>query len=222
MLTAALLVGAAAGFGGWYASKGDGGGTHKDDARTKVSTAPTTPSVSESAPTPTPTLDETSASPSESALPAGYRSVSTGEFDMVVPEDWEPDSENGKNGVTIYYFRESGGGPRYLQVFRVSEADPTPRGTLTAAEADLKKRLPDYHRNSLEAVADDRGEAAELDYTHSSEKWGVELRTLDRVIHADDNQLYAVLTAGPADAWPEQQEIQDAAVRSFCLTGAAC
>lgn len=220
VLTAALLVGAAAGFGGWYVWGRDSGGTHHDDSRTKVSTAPTTPSAQEStpAPTPTPTLDATSASPSASALPAGYRRVSNAEFEMAVPESWQAETQSGKNGVTIYFFREPGG-PRYVQVFRVSEADPTPLGTLTVAEKDLRKQAPDYHRNSLKTVADPRGDAAELDYSHPSQKWGVELRTLDRVIHTGGSELYTVLTAGPADAWPEQQKVQQAAVASFCLVG---
>ncbi|MET8283730.1 hypothetical protein ABZV80_00565 [Streptomyces sp. NPDC005132] len=226
VLTAALLVGGAAGFGGWYVWSRDGGGTHKDDARTKVSTAPTGPSAQESTPvpgsasTPAPTLDATSASPSASALPAGYHRVANGEFGMAVPDGWQPETQSGKNGVTIYFFRESGGGPRYLQVFRVSEDDPTPRGTLTEAEKDLRKQLPGYHRNGLEAVPDARGEAAELDYSHPSQKWGVDLRTLDRVIPAGGGELYAVLTSGPVDAWPEQRQVQEAAVTSFCLAGA--
>ncbi|MET8409260.1 hypothetical protein ABZV34_14410 [Streptomyces sp. NPDC005195] len=224
VLTAALLVGGAAGFGGWYVWGGDSGGTHKD-AGTKVSTAPTGPSAQEptpapsSASTPAPTLDATSASPSASAVPAGYHRASNGEFGMAVPDGWQPETQNGKNGVTIYFFRESGGGPRYLQVFRVSEDDPTPRGTLTVAEKDLRKQLPGYHRNSLRTVPDARGEAAELDYSHPSQKWGVDVRTLDRVLPAGGGELYVVLTSGPADAWPEQQQIQGAAVTSFCLAG---
>ncbi|MEU0032540.1 MULTISPECIES: hypothetical protein [unclassified Streptomyces] len=222
VLTAALLVGGAAGFGGWYLWSRDSGGTHKDDARTKVSTAPTGPSAQDPAPvsTPAPTLDATSASPSPSALPAGYHRVSNGEFDTAVPDGWQPETQSGKNGVTIYFFRESGGGPRYLQVFRVSEDDPTPRGTLTAAEKDLRKQLPGYHRNSLTTVPDARGEAAELDYSHPSQKWGVEVRTLDRVVPAGGGELYVVLTSGPADAWPAQRQVQEAAVTSFCLAGA--
>ncbi|MFE2132134.1 hypothetical protein ACFW9X_02635, partial [Streptomyces sp. NPDC059466] len=224
VLTAALLLGGAAGFGGWYVWSRDSGGTHKDDARTKVSTAPTDPSAQGSAavssPTPTPTLDATSASPSASAPPDGYHRVSNGEFDLAVPDGWQPETQSGKNGVTIYFFRESGGGPRYLQVFRVSEDNPTPRGTLTAAEKDLRKQLPGYHRNSLRTVPDARGEAAELDYSHPSRKWGVDVRTLDRVVPAGDGELYVVLTSGPADVWPAQRQIQEAAVTSFCLAGA--
>ncbi|MFE5139736.1 hypothetical protein ACFRDV_18985 [Streptomyces fagopyri] len=224
VLTAALLVGGAAGFGGWYVWSRDGGGAHKDDARTKVSSAPTGPDAEDPAsvpaPTPAPTLDATSASPSASALPAGYHRASNGEFDMAVPDGWQPETQSGKNGVTIYFFRESGGGPRYLQVFRVSEDNPTPRGTLTAAEKDLRKQLPGYHRNSLTTVPDARGEAAELDYSHPSVKWGVEVRTLDRVVPVGGGELYVVLTSGPSGTWPAQRQIQEAAVTSFCLAGA--
>lgn len=223
VLTVALLVGGAAGFGGWYVWSRDGGGTHKDDARTKVSTAPTGPSAQDtslSGPTPAPSLDATSASPSVSALPTGYHRVSNAEFGTAVPDGWQAETQGGKNGVTIYFFRESGGGPRYLQVFRVSEDAPTPRGTLTAAEKDLRKQVPGYHRNSLTSVPDARGEAAELDYSHPSRKWGVDVRTLDRVIPAGGGQLYVVLTSGPAGSWPEQRQIQEAAVTSFCLAGA--
>ncbi|MFF2380040.1 hypothetical protein [Streptomyces sp. NPDC058108] len=225
VLTVALLVGGAAGFGGWYVWSRDGGGTHKDDARTKVSTAPTGtgPSAQDtslSGPTPAPSLDATSASPSASGLPPGYHRVSNAEFGTAVPDGWQAETQSGKNGVTIYFFREAGGGPRYLQVFRVSEDAPTPRGTLTAAEKDLRKQVPGYHRNSLTSVPDARGEAAELDYSHPSRKWGVDVRTLDRVIPAGDGQLYVVLTSGPAGAWPEQRQTQEAAVTAFCLAGA--
>lgn len=230
VLTAAVLVGAGAGFGGWFLWGRDD--TTRDDARTEVSTAPTagaatdgtdgdgtgaggsTPSESAQ------TAQGTSAAPSPSDPPPGYRTASEGEFDIVVPETWQSETESGKAGVTIHYFREPGDGPRYVQVFRVSEPGATPRGTLQAAEKDLKRLAPEYRRNGLDGVTDVRGEAAELDYSSRSEKWGIELRTLDRVFHADTDQLYVVLVAGPADEWPKQREVMDTAAGSFCLGGA--
>ncbi len=232
VLTAAVLVGAGAGLGGWYLW-GREDGSRRDDARPKVSTAPTTAApdpggepggATQSAPSESGgTTQGTSASPSESSAepPPGYRAVSEGEFDIVVPESWQQRTQSGLEGVTVYFYEEPGGGPRYLQVFRVTEPDATPLGTLRTAEKDLKQRAPDYRRNSLAGVADDRGEAAELDYSSRSEKWGLELRTLDRVIHADADagELYVVLASGPADAWPEQREVLETAVGSFCLGG---
>jgi hypothetical protein len=220
VLTAAVLVGAGTGIGGWYLTGRDGDGTRRDDGRSKASTAPATdgPSPSES----TRTAQGTSPSPSPTGPPPGYRTVSEGEFDIVVPEDWqlrtEPGAEN--KSVTLYYYEEPGGGRRFVQVFRVSERDATPLSTLRAAEKYLE-RSPGYRRNSLKEVPDERGVAAELDYSYRSEKWGTQLRILDRVIHADEDVLYTVLVSGPADTWPEQRKVLQTAVDSFCL-GSVC
>jgi hypothetical protein len=168
-------------------------------------------------PTTEPTDSETSPSPSATP-PPGYRLVTESEFSLVVPEDWKPRTEDGKNGVTLYYYEEPDG-PRRLQVFRVTEANATPMSTLKLAERDLK-RLPGYERNALGPVSDARGEAAELDYSYMSDEWAMELRTLDRIVPAapDDPSLWAVLSIGPADGWPEQREVVEDVLESFTVS----
>jgi len=219
VLAAAVLIGAGAGFGGWFLWGRDG---TRADARppAEAGVAPTTSGTGGSA-DPSQSVQGTSEAPAPSASPPppGYRTVSEGEFDILVPEDWEPDPVSGKAGVTVYYYREPGDGPRYVQVFRVSEPGATPVSTLTAAEKELRSRAPEFRRNSREPVAGPRGEAAELDYSSRSGDGATELRTLDRVFPAGAGQLYTVLVSGPAAEWPKQREIMEEAVASFCLSG---
>lgn len=154
---------------------------------------------------------------SSAAPPLGYERVAEDEFSIVVPEGWQRRTEAGQNGVTLYFY-EAAEGPQRVQVFQVSEPDAAPMHTLELAEGDLES-LPGYERNSLGAVSDERGEAAELDYSYDSKEWGTRLRVLDRITPAapGDPALYAVLSIGPADEWPKQQEVQEEAVTSFAV-----
>jgi hypothetical protein len=214
VVSAAVLVGAGAGFGGWYLAGRDGNGTPTAAATTSP-TATTGASPSESVQS----AQGASASPSPSEPPPGYRSVSEGEFDIVVPEGWQQRTEPGENGATKYYYEKPGGEPpSHLLVFKVTEPGATPLGTLETAEKDLV-RAKEYRRIDLGPVPDPRGEAAELAYSYQSEKSGAVMRSHYRVIHADETQLYGVLATGPAEAYPEQSEILDTAADSFCLGG---
>ncbi len=214
MVSAAVLVGAGAGFGGWYLAGRDGNGTPTAAATTSP-TATTGASPSESVQS----AQGASASPSPSEPPPGYRSVSEGEFDIAVPEGWQQRTEPGENGATKYYYEKAGGEPpSHLLVFKVTEPGATPLGTLETAEKDLV-RAKEYRRIDLGPVPDPRGEAAELAYSYQSEKSGAVMRSHYRVIHADETQLYGVLATGPAEAYPEQSEILDTAADSFCLGG---
>ncbi|NBE54065.1 hypothetical protein [Streptomyces boluensis] len=167
---------------------------------------------------PSPAPEATEPEPTESGPPtppAGYRAVAEGEFSLAVPESWEPRTEAGQNGVTVYFY-EQPGGPERIQVFRISEENPTPMGTLKLSERDLK-RLPGYERNSLGPISDPRGEAAQLDYSYESEDWDGELRTLVRILPGapDDPTLWAVLSVGPAEAWPQQRVVAEDVAASF-------
>ncbi|MDI3385647.1 hypothetical protein QIS99_05360 [Streptomyces sp. B-S-A8] len=157
------------------------------------------------------------ASPSPTA-PPGYRLAEEDEFTLAVPEGWERRTEEGKNGVTLYYY-EAPAGPGRIQVFKVTEPGATPLSTVRLAEKDLK-RLPGYERNALGPVEHPYGEAAELDYSYASEEWSMDLRTLDRIVPAapDDPTLWAVLSTGPADAWPSQRQALEDALGSFAAT----
>ncbi|MDI3405463.1 hypothetical protein [Streptomyces cavernicola] len=167
---------------------------------------------------PDPAESTESASPSAS-VPAGYRAAAEPEFTLAVPEDWERRTEEGKNGVTLYYY-EAPEGPERLQVFQVTEDAATPMSTVKLAEKDLK-RLPGYERNALGPVSHPHGEAAELDYTYMSDEWSMELRTLDRIVPGgpDDPTLWAVLSIGPADDWPGQRQVMEDALGSFTTAG---
>ncbi|MPY46259.1 hypothetical protein FNH04_42060 [Streptomyces phyllanthi] len=221
MLVAAVLVGAGAGFGGWYLWGRDGDGTHRDGARPEASTVSGTtgasPSESESEPGQT---VQGTPSPSPSPPPPGYRKVSEKEFDIAVPEDWKRRTEVSDQGVTLYFYEAPDTRPRrYVEIFKVTERGATPRGTLETAEKDLPKWVGNYRRIDLRDVPDDRGEAAELDYSHHNKQWDVDMRTVYRVIHGDETQLYAVLTSGPAEEWTELRQVLETASDSFCLDG---
>lgn len=178
------------------------------------------PSAVESPPDPEPSPGPSEPEPSTSSSsssppPEGYRAVTETEFSLVVPEAWEGRTEEGKNGVTLYYY-EAPDGPERIQVFRVTEDGATPMSTLELAEKDLK-RLPGYERNTLGPVADPRGEAAELDYSYESGEWDMRLRTLDRIVPGGpgDPTLWAVLSIGPADGWPRQRQVVEDVTESF-------
>ncbi|MDI3419781.1 hypothetical protein [Streptomyces luteolus] len=186
-----------------------GGEEPAPDAKPSASASASSLPAESGEPTAEPSPSE-SASPSASA-PPGYRMVDEAEFRLAVPEDWERRTEEGKNGVTLYYY-EAPAGPERIQVFRVTEADATPMSTVELAEKDLK-RLPGYERNSLGEV----GEGAELDYSYTSEEWAMDLRTLDRVVPAgpEGSTLWAVLSIGPEGDWPGQRQVLEDALGAF-------
>ncbi|MHC0434223.1 hypothetical protein ACX6XY_29245 [Streptomyces sp. O3] len=191
-------------------------GAPPDPSRLPSPSSP--PSLS---PSPSPSL---ASSPASSGPPPGFQSFTEPEFAIDVPEGWERRTEPGQAGVTVYFYEEPGGGPRFLQVFPVTEEGYTPRKALAVTD-EIKRDGPDtgYVRNSLRDVrvstraGAPQGPAAELDYSYDSDKWGTRLRVLDRVFHADGDTLYAVLSSGPADEWPTQRLVLTAAVGSFCL-----
>ncbi|MFM9369443.1 hypothetical protein [Streptomyces sp. Da 82-17] len=197
---------------GSYLLWGRGEGPPPDAKPSPTPSAVTSPPAEET-PSDAPSPSQ-SASPS-ATVPAGYVAAVEDEFTLAVPEGWERRTEQGKNGVTLYYY-ESPDGPERLQVFRVTEPGATPMSTVELAEKDLK-RLPAYERNALGPVADPRGEAAELDYSYLSEEWAMELRTLDRIVPGgpDDPALWAVLSIGPEEDWPRQRQVLEDALGSF-------
>ncbi|MGW0731089.1 hypothetical protein [Streptomyces sp. NPDC002851] len=222
VVAAAAVLGA--GVGGYLLwGRGDGGPPDPKPGPTVVSESPGDPTAEPTGtgPTTEPTAPTGTASPTPSPAPPGYRTVHEPEFEIAVPEDWERRTKPGLKGVTVYFYEEPDGGPRKVQVFRVTEEDADPRSTLVLAEKDLKKRLDDYRRNSLGEVPEtpeDPRTAYELDYSYLSGEWGGEVRVLDRVLplraEAPD-ALYAVLTSGPAEEWPEQREVQETAAHSL-------
>ncbi|QKW08739.1 hypothetical protein HUT18_22545 [Streptomyces sp. NA04227] len=208
---------AGGGFTGWFLASGDG--DSESETRTEPTREVRTPDAKGSdGPSPTTSASATP-SPSPTLPPSGYDSITEPEFTLFVPEDWQRRTEKGEQGVTLYYYEEPGGGPRRVQVFKVTEENPTPRGTLELAETFLDGA--GYERNSLADVSDPRGPAAELDYSTDSKEWDTRMRTVDRVVHGEGEDLYVVLSTGPEDDWPAQQEVHQVALDGLCF-GTEC
>ncbi|WP_156723094.1 hypothetical protein [Streptomyces apocyni] len=173
-----------------------------------------------------PTFTEGTEDPQETAAsqgapsgpPAGYQSFVESDFVIDVPEGWERRTERGQKGVTIYFYEEPGGGPRFVQVFPVTEEGYTPRKALSVTDETKGKETDSgYRRHSLRDVPGVSGPAAELDYSYTSKTWDTRIRVLDRVFPTADDTLYAVLSSGPATEWPTQRRVLSTVVDSFCL-----
>ncbi|MDG4862914.1 hypothetical protein P8605_32725, partial [Streptomyces sp. T-3] len=213
LIVAVVLVMLGAGVGTWFFLD-----QRDDDAKPDAKpTASPTPGPSK--PEPSPSTEGPSVSPSSSGVevPPGYRLVTEPDFSVLVPQDWERRTAEGEKGVTVHYYEEPDGGVRDMRVFPVTEENPTPLGVLETADAIFEKQFPNYTRNALEDGVDEQGGAL-LDYSYDSEKEDIRMRAVYRVFGPDPDQLYGLVSAGPADDWPEQQGLATTGVESFCLT----
>ncbi|MEV6109019.1 hypothetical protein AB0M28_30600 [Streptomyces sp. NPDC051940] len=180
------------------------------------------PSVSASAGegTPSPTDPETSTdspSPSDSGEgrvpPEGYLFMTEPDFLTVAPEGWQRDVRD-----TITWYRSPDDPERTLvQVWKASEQVDSPMDLVDLAEngeRGLASR-PEYVQHARGEVAGE--DAAELDYSWVGENGGV--RGLYRAMRMPDGELWVVVVSGAPEAWPRQQETQQAVLDYFCLTG---
>ncbi|MFE9411857.1 hypothetical protein ACFYN0_24175 [Streptomyces sp. NPDC006704] len=157
-----------------------------------------------------------SASPSPSATtPAGYRLAQDPQgFRLYVPQDWTRDDQ-GTKGV----FYNSADHKRLIQVYRVGGADLRPYDALKQTSGELARQHPDYQEISL---ADDAtvpgiaGPVARLVYAYNNQELGHRRQVVDYAFLTPGGTHYAILSAAPDDAWPEQETTLKTALSVFC------
>ncbi|MGP3982023.1 hypothetical protein [Streptomyces sp. KR80] len=211
LLAVAAVLGGGAGFGTWALLRDSGDGDPADarpgtsvGALPTESGSPSGPDAGYVDPSPTAEAD---------APPDGFRRVQDPDgFTLDVPVGWQRSED--ETGVFYRSADESG----LIQVFHLDGPEETPYQALEEAERFLKRNR-DYERLRLERMGQGESADAELEYSYTSDKAGGPRRVLDRVLTAADAEMYAVLVAGPAEDWPEQQEVQRVVLDAFCPAG---
>ncbi|MGW1544481.1 hypothetical protein ACWCPM_30380 [Streptomyces sp. NPDC002309] len=161
--------------------------------------------------------DSASASAEASVPPEGYRSVDDPNgFSMAVPEGWQRSDRS--SGI----FYATDGDRRLLQVFVVTEAGMSAYDAVSKSSENLAGQQPGYEEVSLDRAPDSGGasgavgdDVARLVYAYDSEKQGERRQVVEYAFTADNGKLYAVLAAGPAAQWPQQQRDVDTALKFF-------
>ncbi|MGW2707277.1 hypothetical protein [Streptomyces sp. NPDC001340] len=158
-----------------------------------------------------------SASAEASLPPEGYHSVDDPDgFSTAVPDGWQrSDRPSG-----IFYTTD--GDRRLLQVFVVTEVGMSAYDAVSKSSENLASQQPGYKEVSLQRAPDMGGasgavgdDMARLVYAYNSEKQGERRQVVEYAFTADNGKLYAVLAAGPAAQWPQQQRDVDTALKFF-------
>ncbi|MFI1498515.1 hypothetical protein [Streptomyces platensis] len=198
----------AAAVGGGYLLWGHG--DDRADARPPARSASSAPSSTATglstgapdSPTPAPTLSE---------LPDGYRLAHDEKgFTLAVPGDWTRSER--KTGV--FYTAPDDRG--LVQIFEITDPEITPREALQQASQGLSGN-PGYEEISLEPLGFPGPgiDANQLVYAYDSKRLGVRVKVVDCAFTATDGRQFAVLVLGAEDDWPEQEQTQEIALRTF-------
>ncbi|MFD7337033.1 hypothetical protein ACFV98_13640 [Streptomyces violascens] len=216
VVAAMVFVVAAGAGGGWLLARG---GTHQP----KVAASPS----ASGAPSGTPDRtgdDKSSPSAPASAspgatVPAGFRLAQDPRgFRLYVPQGWTREDQ-GPKGV----FYNSADRTRLIQVFLVSEAGLSPYDALKQTSGELAKN-PGYQEISLgddAAVPGVAPQAARLVYAYDNQQLGHRRQVVDYAFLTPGGRHYAVLSAAPAEVWPEQEQTLKTALSVFC-SGSDC
>ncbi|MFE0374350.1 hypothetical protein ACFW1M_01960 [Streptomyces inhibens] len=216
---AAVAVIAAACGGGYllWGHHGDAPAAARPPSGTRASAAATTDATPPTGGTgdSTHATDGTATAPSATELPDGYRLVHDVKgFTIAVPSDWQRSER--KTGV--FYTAPDDRG--LVQIFEISEPDTTPRQALETASQGLSGN-PGYQKISLEPLAGPAPgkDATQLVYAYDSDRIGERVKVVDCAFTVDDGRQFAVLVLGTEADWPEQERIQQIALRAFAPTG---
>ncbi|MEU8782908.1 hypothetical protein [Streptomyces sp. NPDC048637] len=198
----------AAAVGGGYLLWGpdDDPASARPPARSE-SSAPSRPATGPStgapdSPAPAPTLTD---------LPDGYRLAHDKKgFTLAVPGSWTRSER--KTGV--FYTAPDDRG--LVQIFEISDPEITPREALRQASQGLAGN-PGYEEISLEPLGFPGPgiDANQLVYAYDSKRLGTRVKVVDCAFTAADGRQFAVLVLGPETDWPEQEWIQQLALRTF-------
>ncbi|WP_438292133.1 hypothetical protein [Streptomyces sp. HUAS TT7] len=216
VVAAMVFVVVAGAGGGWLLARG---GTHHPKA------AASPPASGAPSGTPDRTGDDKS-SPSVPAsaspgatVPAGFQLARDPRgFRLYVPQGWTREDQ-GPKGV----FYNSADRTRLIQVYLVSEAGLSPYDALKQTSGELAKN-PGYQEISLGNDATVPGvapQAARLVYAYDNQQLGHRRQVVDYAFLTPGGEHYAVLSAAPAEVWPEQEQTLKTALSAFC-SGSNC
>ncbi|MHB9859608.1 hypothetical protein [Streptomyces sp. YIM S03343] len=221
LVALAVVAGAGAGTGVWYAARGHSGDTAGPATSVSV-TAPApsgTPSAAGTTPPVSPSDTSLATTPaseyaSASAAP-GYRTAEDPVgYTLDVPQGWKRRQEQGEKAPVVYYDSPSDG--RQLQIFALAEATP-------AESLDLAENAPGYgfaHQPGYQVQDRTSGDTwAEVSYRYDDKDKGARL-VVDHRFQAADGTLYAFRTSGPEDLGPALvRGPLTTALASFCPSG---
>ncbi|MER5562616.1 serine/arginine repetitive matrix protein 2 [Streptomyces sp. NPDC002506] len=214
----ALVVVAVAGAGGgWFLARGGSGhpkATATPSAPPSELSSGTAGRTGDGGPTASPSA---SASPS-ATVPAGFQLQQDPRgFRLYVPTGWTR-QDQGAKGV----FYNSADGARLIQVYPVSEAGLSPYDALKQTSGELAKN-PGYQEISLanDATVPGGKQAARLVYAYDNQQLGHRRQVVDYAFLTPGGEHYAVLSAAPANVWPEQEGTLKTALSVFC-SGTNC
>ncbi|MFE9405483.1 hypothetical protein ACFYNY_27715 [Streptomyces sp. NPDC006530] len=216
VVVVALVVVAVAGAGGGWLLARDGSG------HPEATTSPPASASRSGAPERTgdgkdgPSTPASSASPSPSAtVPAGFQLAQDPRgFRLYVPQGWAREDQ-GDKGV----FYNSPDGARLIQVYLVSEAGLSPYDALKGTSGTLATSHTGYQEISLgrdAAVPAGATQGARLVYAYDHQALGHRRQVVDYAFLTPGGRHYAVLSAAPATAWPEQEQTLKTALSGFC------
>ncbi|MFI5700310.1 hypothetical protein ACIA78_09725 [Streptomyces xanthochromogenes] len=215
VVVALVVVAVAGAAGGWFLTRG-GSGHPKAAASPSAPPAGTPQRTGDGGPAASPSASA-SASPS-ATVPAGFQLVQDPRgFRLYVPKGWTR-QDQGAKGV----FYNSSDGARLIQVYPVSEAGLSPYDALKQTSGELAKN-PGYQEISLanDAAVPGGTQAARLVYAYDNQQLGHRRQVVDYAFLTPGGEHYAVLSAAPANAWPEQEGTLKTALSVFC-SGANC
>ncbi|MFE1174674.1 hypothetical protein [Streptomyces sp. NPDC058773] len=203
---AVAVIAAAVGGGYLFWGHGDDRADARPPARsTSSASSGSGASQSTGAPdsaTPAPTLTE---------LPDGYRLAHDKKgFTLAVPGTWTRSER--KTGV--FYTAPDDRG--LVQIFEITDPEMTPREALQQASEGLSGN-PGYQEISLEPLGFPGPgiDANQLVYAYDSKRLGTRVKVVDCAFTAADGRQFAVLVLGPEDDWPQQEQAQEVALRTF-------
>ncbi|MFI2257737.1 hypothetical protein [Streptomyces tubercidicus] len=174
----------------------------KTHTQTSTATAPPSGATNSTAPGRAPTLTD---------LPDGYHLVHDKKgFTLAVPGTWTRSER--KTGV--FYSAPDDRG--LVQIFEISDPEITPREALQEASKGLSAN-PGYEEISLEPLGfpGPGTDANQLVYAYDSKRLGKRVKVVDCAFTAADGRQFAVLVLGAEDDWPEQEQTQEIALRTF-------
>jgi len=186
---------------------------HDDDpaaARPAVRTQSSAPSRTATGPS-TGAPDSPTPAPTLSELPDGFRLAHDKKnFTLAVPGTWTRSER--KTGV--FYTAPDDRG--LVQIFEITDPEITPREALQQASQERSGK-PGYEEISLEPLGFPGPgiDANQLVYAYDNKSLGVRVKVVDCAFTATDGRQFAVLVLGAEDDWPEQEQTQEIALRTF-------
>lgn len=201
LVVALLLIGGLVALAVTSRSSGDPGAA---DPATRPSQQSSSPDRTTGSSSPEPT--SSSPSPSDDGVPAGYQLYQDPSgFSVAVPDGWHAE-QSSATAVDL----KAPDGSRFLRVDQTDQPKDDPKKDWEEQEKSVKKRLPDYHRISIEDVDYRDWPAADWEFTY-----GGGTHVLNRGFVTDSSHGYALYLSTAETEWSSSQEVFQTAADTF-------